>query len=274
MKRLGLLILLALWVTSARAAPGYADPPMPEYRVEAKGFDASRQDIKAICDSTGRELWRYLPGCRLEPFVVVRGEGGPIVLHRRNDNGEIVVRLDTGQTYWCQYAYQFAHEFCHVLCGYRNDYRGNKWFEETLCETASLFAMRAMARAWKDDPPYEHWTDYRHSIRDYVDDVIAKRGGIMEIYRDGLGSFYGRHRAELEKYPSTRNLNGAMSLVLLRLFEEKPENWEAIRWLNSSPAPNGESFQQYLQRWHNAVPERHKPFVRKVAELYGIRLKG
>jgi hypothetical protein len=270
MKKLSRLILITLWFAPLAAESRYAEPPMPKYRVEAEGFDASARDIKAVCDSTGRELWRHFPGYELEPLVLVRGKSGPIVLHQRNDRGEIVMRLDTGGTFWCQYAYQFAHEFCHILCGYREGGKCNKWFEETLCETASLFTMRAMVKAWEDDPPYGHWKSFRHSIRQYVDDVITKRSKVMEIYKDGLGGFYRAHRAELAREPCDRELNGAMSLVLLRLLEEKPEHWEAVRWLNHTHGPRGETFQRYLLRWHDAVPERHRSFVRRVAELYGI----
>jgi hypothetical protein len=164
---------------------------------------------------------------RIEPIVVTRGRNGPITLYQRNDRGEIVIRLDTEQTYWSQYSYQFAHEFCHVLCGYRDADRRNKWFEETLCETASLFAMRAMARTWKESAPYAHWRDYRDALRNYADDVIRKRDLIHEIHARGLPEFYRTHQAELESNPTSRELNGAMSIVLLHLFEEQPERWEA-----------------------------------------------
>ena len=131
----------------------YADPPMPPYRILARGFEADEADIRRLLDSTGRELWRYFPDYRIEPFVVRRGHESPIVWYQRNARREIVMLLNTEETYWSQYAYQFAHEFCHILCGYDEDYKGNQWFEEAICETASLFALRAMARAWEHDPP-------------------------------------------------------------------------------------------------------------------------
>ena len=114
-----------------------------------------------MLDSAGRELGQFFPDYKIEPIVVTRGHSGPITLFHRNDRGEIVVRLDTEKTYWSQYAYQFAHEFCHVLCGFKPGYEGNKWFEETLCETASLYVMRGMSRTWKTSPPYANWKDYR-----------------------------------------------------------------------------------------------------------------
>ena len=63
-------------------------------------------DIRAVLDSAGRELWRFFPNDRIEPIVVTHGRGGPITLFQRNGRGEIVIRLDTEKTYWCQYAYQ------------------------------------------------------------------------------------------------------------------------------------------------------------------------
>jgi hypothetical protein len=60
--------------------------------------------------------------------------------------------------------------------------------------------------------------------------------------------------------------------VLLRLFEEKPQRWEAVRWLNNSPSPEGETFPEYLQKWHDAVPDKHRPFVGRIADLYGIEI--
>ena len=106
--------------------------------------------------------------------------------------------------------------------------------------------MRAMSRTWKTSPPYPNWKDYRDSLRDYADDVLRKRDKVYEIYAKGLPGFYRAHQATLEKEPCTRELNGAMALVFLQLFEERPERWEAVRWLNSTPAPQGETFAAYL----------------------------
>jgi hypothetical protein len=56
------------------------------------------------------------------------------------------------------------------------------------------------------------------------------------------------------------------------VFEDKPESWEAVRWLNSMPASEGDTFQLYLQKWHSAVPAKHKPFVKQIGDLYGIQI--
>jgi len=259
-------------VGAAGAVSARAAGPVPDYRVEIRGFDAGESDVRAVLDSAARELWRFFPDYQIDPIVVTRGHEGPITLFGRNGRGEIVMRLDTGGLYWCQYAYQFAHELCHVLCAFGEDQPGNKWFEETLCETASLFVLRAMARTWKEESPYPNWRDFRDALRSYADDVLRSRDRVGEIYERGLPAFYRTHEQTLREHPCRRDLNGAMSVVLLHLFEEEPNRWEAIRWLNTGPSPEGEPFRVYLGRWHRAVPERHKAFVERIAKLYGVEL--
>lgn len=265
-------IALVCSVLFAAADDTVAKKTLPLYRVDASDFGASEADIRAVCDSAAKQLWQHFPKYDLEPFVVTRGNGGPIVLYQRNDAKEIVVRLDTSNTFWSQYAYQFGHEFCHILCRYRPSDGKNLWFEETLCETASLYVLRGMARDWKQEPPYRNWSDYRDSLREYADDVIRKRTNVQKIYASGMPAFYEKHAADLRKEPTNRELNGAMAIVLLALFEEEPERWEAIRWLNHTPAAKDETFAAYLSRWQAAAPEKHQQFIAKIAELYGQKL--
>jgi hypothetical protein len=266
-------VLFAGGLRAAERPDAPVRPDVPAYRVETDGFGAAEADIRAVLDSAARELWRFFPDREIEPIVVERGRRGPITLYRRNPQGEIVMRLDTESTYWCQYVYQFAHELCHVLCGLSEATEGpNKWFEETLCETASLFVLRAMARSWKDAPPYAHWANYRDALRSYADDVIRRRDALEEVHARGMAAFYQAHRERLEEEACDRDFNGAMAVVLLHWFEREPERWEAIGWLNhaASSAPRGESFEAYLRRWHDAAPERHREFIRRIAALYGF----
>lgn len=268
------LVVALLPTAAGRAvAPQPAAAPMPEFRVDASGFDAREADIRAVCDSAGRELWRHFPDYRLEPIIVARGKSGPITLFQRNAQREIVIQLDTAGTKWCQYAYQFAHEFCHVLCGAKKGDTSNQWFEETLCEMASLYAMRGMARTWKTNPPYPNWRDYRDSLRDYIDDTMRRWPHTDEIVTLGLPAFYARHEAALRRNSTDREMNGSIAVVLLREFEARPEHWESVRWLNAKRTDAARTFDAYLSDWHDAVPEKHKPFVAKIAELFGKQMK-
>lgn len=256
---------------SAVLLQGAAADPVA-LRIDPAGFDAPKADIRAVCRSAGETLWRHMDEMEPVKVLVSRGKHGPIAIYGTNERGETRVRLDTSQTYWAQYAYQFAHEICHVLCRYEDDYKGNLWFEETLCETASLFCLRRMSVTWRKNAPYPNWQSYAPSLRDYTDDIIRKRQDHLEILRTGLPAYYRRHALHLRDHPTDRDRNGAMALALLTLLERDPSQWNAIRWLNSTPSPEGETFAAYLAKWHEAVPGKHRPFVTEVAGLFGIPL--
>lgn len=78
----------------------------------------------------------------------------PRVLYRKDPGDDYIVELTALGNHWSQYAYQFAHEFCHILTEYdRLHGSANQWFHETLCETASLFALKRMSDTWSVSPP-------------------------------------------------------------------------------------------------------------------------
>jgi len=106
------------------------------------------RDVEKVLHSAAVALWPYFAGRTLKP-ILVEPKGGPITLYRRGPNGEYLVRLNTGDRHWAQHAYQFAHEFGHILANYDEHERRNKWFEESVCEMASLFVLRRMSETWK-----------------------------------------------------------------------------------------------------------------------------
>ncbi|MES2706722.1 MAG: hypothetical protein V4726_08995 [Verrucomicrobiota bacterium] len=237
-------------------------------RVGTDGWGrASTAEVESVLRSAAAMLWPFFPNRRIEPFVVLRGHEGPIVHYQRNVIGEIVMKLDTQDLYWCQYAYQFAHEFCHILSGFNDDWKGNNWFEETMCETASLFVLRRLAREWEEHPPYPVWKSYAPQFRQYAEDVMDSRS---QVGAGHLGDFFRKHRKELESTPRDRALNGAMAVVLLGVVEGSPSSWEAVSWLNSSPSLPGETFPAYLQKWHAAVPPRHHAFVEEIMRRFDL----
>lgn len=239
------------------------------FRVAADGWgSAGVPEVEAVLKSAAGILWKYFPGLKREAFVVVRGREGPIVHYQRNVAGEIVMKLDTEDYLWCQYVYQFSHEFCHILCAFDDDaWKRNNWFEETMCETASLFVLRRIGDAWTDGPPYPNWRGYAPEFRRYAQSVMDSRSQVGDGH---LADFYRKHRNNLEKTPRDRSLNGAMAVSLLPLMEGSPESWEAVAWLNSFPSPEGETFTDYLRKWHGAVPLKHRAFVEEIMRRFGI----
>lgn len=242
----------------------------PPIRVEAEGFHSPKEDISKVCDSVAAEFtrgWKALPDSKV---LVERSKQGPITLDQHNEQGETVVRLDTEGTFWAQYAYQFAHELCHVMATDRKRERKHLWFEETLCETASLYCLRKMDATWRSDAPYPNWRSFAPNLGDYARKVMLGREYHADIIKSGLPAFYQSHRERLEAEPCDRELNGAMAVVLLGCLENEPQHWESIKWLNATPMGQDKSFASHMKRWRDAVPEEHRKFVTGIAALFGI----
>jgi len=267
------LCLVAPTLTSADESKSASKPePARELVIRAQGgekaWDASAADVEKVLHSAAAELWKHFPAHKLHP-IHVQPKGGPIVLFKRGPKSEYIVRLDTGGTYWSQYSFQFAHEFTHILCGYREGDASNLWFEESLCELGSLYALRQMAETWKTQPPYDHWKSYAPRLADYAADRI-KAAALPE--KATLAQWYVEHAAALKKDATQRERNSVVAGALLDLFEKTPQSWEAIAYVNAKKGKTERSFEQYLADWHAAAPHGHRAFIRDVAQRFGIKL--
>lgn len=284
MKCIGLLAILACVPTAAVAAttpapPGRADsaagvakaPAALDLRLASDGWgDASVKDASSVLKSAASQLLAHFPGAQLEP-IRVHPSGGPITLFKRNSDGEVVVKLSTRDRLWAQYAFQFAHELCHVLCRCTPRDSGNKWFEESLCETASIYALRGMSRSWQTQPPYPNWKDYARHLSKYADERMADFALPQGMT---LAQWYEQNAPVLRKDAVDRKKNGVVARALLPIFERTPAGWGAVWWLNERVTNTAQTFPEFLKAWHEAVPKEHRPFVREVAEQFGVKIAG
>jgi hypothetical protein len=226
------------------------------------------EDARRVFQSAAGELWRHFPDRKLPP-ILVEPNGGPIVLHRRGPAGEYYVRLDTGHNLWAQHAYQFAHEFCHILCNYAEHKHRNKWFEESLCEMASLFALRRMSETWRTQPPYSNWKDYAPALKKYADERIEKAqlpGGVS------LAEWFCYECQALYENATLREKNTVVAVALLPLFEKQPEHWAAVTYLNAAAPGDSQDLAAFLRQWRDAAPEKHRAFIGQVARQFAIEL--
>jgi len=260
------------WAEETPAPKKTVAPPKLLLEIRADNWgDASRDDILAVCESAGLELTPYFPGRKLEPIAIGQTNGSsPITLFKRTANGQVRMLLNTRDTFWAQFAYQFGHELCHVLCNYREADNPQLWFEESLCETASLFVLRRMADTWRTDPPYSNWKSFAPAFDNYVDERISNTAKLEE---KSFAEWYRNHRAELEKDGTNRTLNQVVAVrVLLPLLQKSPQHWQALDHLNQWDPKLRPTLPQYLQDWHDRVPAEHRPFVAKIAERFEVEL--
>ncbi len=265
----------------ARKAPRSAGPGKPQHAAGAKLVirvqpgrwgDAGVGDIQKLLLSAGNELWKHFPGRRLRPIIVRHSDSGPIVLFQRGPAGQYILKLDAEGRHWAQFTYQFSHELCHILANYEKKASPrNKWFEESLCEMASMFVLRRMAVTWQTSPPYPNWKSFAPALRKYADDLQANKDHRLPAGTT-LAKWYRDNEQSMRKEPCLRAKNKIVANELLGLFEKSPESWAAVSYLNMDELDDADSFKDYLESWHRHCPAKHKKFVRRIGDLFGIEV--
>lgn len=255
--------------TGAKSAPVMAHKL--QIRVTGGNWGgAGTADIEKVLRSAAGELWKHFPDRKLAPIIVERSTSGPIALYRKGPNGEHIVRLDVGGRYWCQFAYQFAHEFCHILTNYRpGESKKNNWFVESLCETASLYAIRQMAETWKTAPPYPHWKSYSSALAKYAEDARVKPE--LRVNREvTLAKWYRLNAKALRAKATIRERNKVFASELLTVLEADPAAWRAASCLNLSAPGGDDSFKAFLADWLARTPAAHKKTVQRIIDMFEL----
>lgn len=234
--------------------------------------EASTNDIETVLHSVASVLLEHFPGRHLDPIVVSHSDTDPFTLFERGPNNEYRVQLTVSGRYWAGYAYEFAHELSHILSnyehrGYSSRITDNQWFEESLCEVASLYALKELSVVWALSPPYPEWAAHAPMFARYA------RHHLNESHRRlpqgvSLAAWFERNERDLAQTPYLRGKNELVANALLPLFDEDPRIWEAIGYLNSQV--HGGNFRDYLQAWHASAPDEYKDVIRHIARLFGI----
>lgn len=245
-------------------------------RVEGDGWGRVRKEtIESVLYSVADELLTRLPKKLEAPIVVTHTDKHPVALYQRGEKGEYRVRLHASGANWHLYTYEFAHEFCHILSNYEENVgpgvsRYNQWFEETLCETASLFALKSLAETWEHSPPAPGLSGKGNKLNRFFDLLIAE--GHRQLPEDApLTIWLASNEEKLRRDPYQRKRNELVATLLLPLFERNPENWSALSYLNLDPDDTGNSLRDYLRNWYLNAPGQHKVFIADVLGLFEMR---
>jgi hypothetical protein len=271
----GALLILPKSVLRAEASLRPLD-----IRLQAGAFGrASSEDLTVLLQSVASELWRYCPRTEIAGIDVYHRIDHPQTDFKRTTSGRIAIGLTAQDTHWAQYSFQFAHEFCHTLANFSNNpqrlvrypIQANFWLEESLCETASLFTLRAMSRSWRIAPPYPAWREYAPWLSAYADRRIALPKHRLPAGTSYLDWFH-EHEPALRQNSAIRDWNTIIAIQLLPLFEAEPRGWEAVTFLNHGPRDTNESLAQHLSMWRSQCPVNLRPFVNRLGAVFAVRL--
>ena len=166
-----------------------------------------------------------------------------------DDQRPYQIRLSARDRYWSQYVYQFSHEFCHVMTNFdRHKGHEHRWFDECLCEVASLFVLHRLAELWKARPPeaIPDAAGFAFNHRTYAERTAAR---YLRISRDLLPEWFAKAVPRLEANPYERDLCGTVAVALLHSFQADPALWRDCVHL-SHWNPNADpAFEDYLGSW-------------------------
>ena len=226
------------------------------------------QDITKLLDSVITDFYSHLDlGKITEEAVYVINSKNKIP---PTDYPEIIkldrfnlIFLSTSDRLWSQYAYQFAHELCHHVIDSdfytTNDKFG--WFEEALCELASIFCIDKMSQTWQTNPPYSNWKDYSSSLADYVTDIIGKpENKISKPFK----SWLTENLDLLFKDRYKRAENRIVALQLFPLFKHRPEFWKTIQYLKLIKVTDDMTFDNFIDVWTELVPDKLKELLTEI----------
>jgi hypothetical protein len=265
-----LLIASAALATELTPAP----PRITVYVQYGNWGTARVGDIETVLSSVADALLPYFPQHASDRVLVAASEHGPSVLFEKSTDGAYRVLLNVRDTRWDQFAYQFSHELCHIFTNYEHREighgavaRDHQWFEETLCEAVSLFALDRVASNWEHSPPYPHWKDYAPAFREYGTRLLSERHRHLPPNKS-IAEWYGENQAALRSNPYLREKNELLATALLPLLENVPGGFEAISYLNREKSSSDRGFRAYLESWYRCCPEQSRDFVSQVIALF------
>ena len=234
-------------------------------------------NIAAVLLSAGKPIWQHCPHTQLDPIRVYRRSDVPMTDSLRDGKGRISIGLASQDTRWSQFSFQFGHEFCHALAqhsgigkrGWHNLRHANMWFEESLCETGSLFTLRRLAESWRADPPFAGWRGYAPAFAQYAAARLALPQHRLPA-NIAFPAWFRDSESALRGNPVLRDKNTIIASQLLPVLEAEPSSWEALCYLNLGSRDAKKPFTKHIVEWEQNVPGELRGFVAQVGAVFGV----
>ena len=269
----------ALCVAAALLCAGAENfAAVPGIVVQDGGWgSASVREIHALALTTATEIGRHCPKTRIGTIVVHHRDDHPQTAWARTADGEIVVGIEARDRQCAQFVFQFAHEFCHVLATQANDWqrtwredgKPNLWLEESFAEAASLFALRTMSHSWQHSAPFRNWRAYAPEFAAYADERMRATPAVAPA---NFARWFRQNEPAMRRNGTLRASNSIVAARLLPLLEAEPRGWETVTFMNLGAHDRKMTLSAFLAEWRANCPSRLRPFVEKVAQVFGIAL--
>jgi hypothetical protein len=235
-------------------------------RIELRVVGDWRADSENVLEVCLSAAYRILSSVSVDQTLPVLLEpsssedDSPIALVGRSPRGERRILLPVRENHWARFGFQFAHEFAHHLadtsCLPQSHFM---WLEESFCEAASLFSLRAMAKQWESDPPYPQWAADAPGLLAYAEDRIRDEKHTLPR-GSSFSTWLRDEQPSLAAHAGQREKNTIIAKELLRVLEDAPRRWHAMLTIHRHGAAQAEKpdIAPFLESWAAVDAESHE----------------
>lgn len=177
------------------------------------------------------------------------------------DGNKIVFLSTVGNTFWAQNAYQLSHELCHHFIKKKAPTGNNSWFEESICELASIYFLSEIAFIWSTSTNNTK-SSYSSSITDYFSNLQVD---LLNIDLKQLGVHSSALYKAMNANPELRYENRFIANKLLPIFQETPTLWEDIYLIRKLHIKDLNSF---FNEWSQLAKSKNKGAILEISELF------
>ena len=174
------------------------------------------------------------------------------------DNNRIIYLSTAGNTYWAQNAYQLSHELCHHFIKKKSPTDEHSWFEESICELASIYFLSEIASNWSTSAN----KSYSSKITDYLSNLLIKPLNI-NLKQLGIQSsaFYEKMNAD----PYLRVENNFIANKLLPIFKKTPSLWEDVYLIRKL---NIKDLNSFFTEWSKLAKQENVGAILEISQLF------
>lgn len=195
----------------------------------------------------------------------------PFVYFKKGVNNQTIVNLGSYNQEWNKYSYQFAHEYCHIRTNCRLGGYKYSWFEESICEVASHYALKKMAKNWKTEAPYRNWNTYSKYLllfsQKNINKKIYNKNQFKQFLKDKIISFETfniDHNLYRDDYKVIAN-------KVLPYFEQDSRLWQAMTYWNKWDLDNEDTITEVFNKWLELLPDELKNSGHKLVDLFNFK---
>lgn len=181
----------------------------------------------------------------------------PICLY----NNRTIYLSTAGNDYWAQNAYQLSHELCHHFIMKKSPTGENSWFEESICELASIYYLSEVASNWSTSSN-DKKSSYCSGITGYLSNLLISPLNInLKELSIQSSDFY----KDMNSDPYLRNKNRFIAYKLLPIFKKTPSLWEDVFLIRKL---NIKDLNSFFTEWSHLAKQENVGSILEISELF------